>query len=206
MEFLKLIEKRRSANNFIKEAKITEADLKPIFDDVKFTPSAFNLQHAHYISVINEDVKEQLREAAYGQYKIHNASAVIIVTGNRYAFRQTEALNRGMLDLGMITEIELENMVKENTEFYVSRGEEFMKEEAIRNASLSGMMFMLAAKNRGWDTCPMIGFDQEKVRQILNIDANHEVVLMITIGKEKESSRRLRGYRKPVNEFVKVCN
>ena len=206
VDFLKLIEKRRSANNFMKEVSITEADLKAIFDDVKYTPTAFNLQHAHYISVINEDVKEQIREAAYGQYKIHSASAVIIVTGDRYAYRQTAELNKGMLDLGIITEIELENMIKENTNFYESRGEQFMKEEAIRNASISGMMFMLAAKNRGWDTCPMIGFDQDKVRQILNIDANHEIVLMITIGKEKESSRRLRGYRKPVNEFVKVIN
>ena len=189
MEFSKLIEKRRSANNFMKEVSITEADLKAIFDDVKYTPTAFNLQHAHYISVINEDVKEQIREAAYGQYKIHSAE-----------------LNKGMLDLGIITEIELENIINEYTDFYESRGEQFMKEEAIRNASISGMMFMLAAKNRGWDTCPMIGFDQDKVRQILNIDANHEIVLMITIGKEKESSRRLRGYRKPVNEFVKVIN
>ncbi|TWJ49947.1 putative NAD(P)H nitroreductase MhqN [Bacillus paralicheniformis] len=77
-----------------------------------------------------------------------------------------------------------------------------MKEEAIRNASLSAMMFMLAAKNRGWDTCPMIGFDSDQVRELLEIPGTHEIVLMITIGKEKESSRRLRGYRKPVNEFV----
>ncbi|TWK89061.1 hypothetical protein CHCC20331_1463 [Bacillus paralicheniformis] len=37
---------------------------------------------------------------------------------------------------------------------------------------------------------------------ILAARSTHEIVLMITIGKEKESSRRLRGYRKPVNEFV----
>ncbi|MEO4053200.1 nitroreductase family protein [Solibacillus sp. CAU 1738] len=206
MDFLKLIEKRRSANNFIKDVKITESDLKSIFDDVKFAPSAFNLQHAHYYNVINEEKKEQIREAAFGQYKIHSASAVIIVTGDRYAYRQTECLNKGMHDLGIITEIELQNIVTENTDFYVSRGEEFMKEEAIRNGSLSGMMFMLAAKNRGWDTCPMIGFDQEKVREILNIPTDQEIVMMITIGKEKESSSRLRGYRKPVDEFVTVIN
>lgn len=93
-------------------------------------------------------------------------------------------------------------MVENNTQFYETRGEPFMKEEAIRNASLSAMMFMLAANNRGWDTCPMIGFDSDQVRELLEIPDTHEIVLMITIGKEKESSRRLRGYRKPVNEFV----
>lgn len=31
----------------------------------------------------------------------------------------------------------------------------------------------------------MIGFDPEAVKQILNIDDQFEVVMMITIGKEK---------------------
>ena len=203
MEFLKLIDKRRSANNFIEGIEVTESDIKPIFDDVKLAPSAFNLQHTEYITVLNPTIKEQIREAAFGQYKVHSASAVIIVTADRYAYKQTAHLNEGLKTLGVINECQLEQLVEDNKAFYESRGEQFMKEEAIRNASLSAMLFMLSAKNRGWDTCPMIGFDQDKVRDILNIPSTHEVVLMITIGKEKVSSRNLRGYRKPVNEFVK---
>lgn len=204
MEFTKLIGKRHSANNFMKEVVITESDLKPIFDDIKLVPSAFNLQHTEYITVLNEEVKEQVREAAYGQYKVHTASAVVIVTADRYAYRQTEMLNKGLKDLGIITSSELQEMVESNTRFYEERGEEFMKEDAIRNASLSAMMFMLAAKNRGLDTCPMIGYDQQKIRQLLDIPSTHEIVMMITVGKEKESSGRLRGYRKPSEEFVKI--
>ncbi len=48
----------------------------------------------------------------------------------------------------------------------------------------------------------MIGFDQDKVREILDIPSSHEIVLMISVGKEKDASRRLRGYRKPAGEFV----
>ncbi|MDN5389013.1 MULTISPECIES: nitroreductase family protein [Bacillus] len=202
MEFNELIETRHSANNFLEDVQITVKDLEPIFEDIKLAPSAFNLQHAEYKVVLEKDLKEKIREAASGQYKVHSASAVILVTGDRYAYRQTEKINEGMRDLGIIKDFELQEMVENNTQFYESRGEPFMKEEAIRNASLSAMMFMLAAKNRGWDTCPMIGFDSDQVRELLEIPDTHEIVLMITIGKEKESSRRLRGYRKPVNEFV----
>ena len=202
MEFTKLIDKRRSANNFIKEVKITEGDIRPILEDVKLTPSAFNLQHTEYIVVINEDLKEKVREAAFGQYKIHAASAVLLVLGDKEAYKQTARINQGMVDLGIINTCELQSFVEDDTQFYMERGEDFMKEDAIRNASLSAMMFMLAAKNRGWDTCPMIGFDQDKMRALFDVPATHEIVLMIAIGKEKESSRRLRGYRKPVEEFV----
>ncbi|ATH94183.1 NAD(P)H nitroreductase [Bacillus glycinifermentans] len=202
MEFNELIETRHSANNFLEDVQITVKDLEHIFEDIKLAPSAFNLQHAEYKVVLDKDLKEKVKEAANGQYKVHSASAVILVTGDRYAYRQTEKINEGMRDLGIIKDFELHEMIENNTHFYESRGEQFMKEEAIRNASLSAMMFMLAAKNRGWDTCPMIGFDSDQVRDLLKIPDTHEIVLMITIGKEKESSRRLRGYRKPVNEFV----
>ena len=201
MDFAKLIEKRRSANNFMKGVVMTEQELKPIFNDVKLAPSAFNLQHTEYITVLDAEVKERLHEAA-GQYKVHSAAAVIIVTADRYAYKQTKRLNEGLKSLGVIDDCQLEQMVKDNASFYEERGEDFMKEEAIRNASLSAMLFMLAAKNRGWDTCPMIGFDQQRVREALRIPSTHEVVLMIAMGKEKEESRPLRGYRKPVNEFV----
>ncbi|MBS4208735.1 nitroreductase family protein [Bacillus sp. FJAT-50079] len=202
MEFTKIIEKRRSANNFLKDVKITPEDLNLIFNDVKLAPSSFNLQPTEYVVVLDEEMKGKVREAAYGQYKIHSSSAVILVTADRQAYEQTERLHQGMLHLGVLTEFELRKMIDENYEFYEERGEEFQKEDAIRNGSLSAMLFMLAAKNRGWDTCPMIGFDQEQIRTLLNIPTSREVVLMITIGKEKESSRRLRGYRKPIGEFV----
>jgi len=202
MEFAKVIDKRRSANNFIEGIKMSEEDIRPILEDVKLAPSAFNLQHANYIVVLNEEIKEKVREAAYGQYKVHSASAVILVLGDKEAYKKTANLSQGMVDLGIINACELENLVEENTKFYDERGEVFKKEEAIRNASLSAMLFMLAAKNRGWDTCPMIGFDQQQMRALFNVPETHEIALMITIGKEKESSRRLRGYRKPVEEFA----
>jgi len=202
MEFTKLIDKRRSANNFIEGITMTEEDIRPILEDVKLAPSAFNLQHAEYIVVLNQELKEKVREAAYGQYKVHSASGVILVLGDREAYKQTAHISQGMVDLGIITNCELDNLIDDNTKFYEERGEAFMKEDAIRNASLSAMLFMLAAKNRGWDTCPMIGFDQQQMRALFNVPATHEIVLMMTIGKEKESSQRLRGYRKPVEEFT----
>ncbi|NRG48171.1 nitroreductase family protein [Bacillus sp. CRN 9] len=204
MDLKELIKNRRSANNFIEGIPITQNDLNPIFEDVKFAPSAFNLQHTEYIAVLDKDLKDKVYEAAYKQYKVKSASAVILVTADRLAYKQTERIHQGMLSLGMLTEFELTEMIEDNTHFYEGRGEAFQKEDAIRNASLSAMLFMLAAKNHGWDTCPMIGFDQEKIRNLLDIPSTHEIVLMITIGYEKMSNRRLRGYRKPVDEFVKI--
>ncbi|MNC45798.1 putative NAD(P)H nitroreductase MhqN [compost metagenome] len=83
-----------------------------------------------------------------------------------------------------------------------SGNDTFQHDEAVRNASLSAMQFMLIAKDKGWDTCPMIGFDPAAVNATLNVPDNFVPALMITIGKDNKRKIRPRGYRKPVNEFV----
>ncbi|HZG79427.1 MAG TPA: nitroreductase family protein, partial [Brevibacillus sp.] len=182
--------------------KISREDLDEIFSDVKFAPTAFNLQHAHYLVVDSPEMKERMFEAANRQYKVKTASAVILVLGNKMAYQNVGKVNEGLLQLGVLSQQEYDHIVSSVTSFYESRGESFLHDEAIRNASLSAMLFMLAAKDKGWDTCPMIGFDPVEVSKHLNIPDTYEPVLMITIGKEDLSSQRVRGYRKPTGEFV----
>ena len=71
-------------------------------------------------------MKEKVRET-YGQYKVHSASGVILVLGDKEAYKNTAELSQGMVDLGIITAGELEDIVAENTRFYEDRGEGFMK-------------------------------------------------------------------------------
>jgi len=97
---------------------------------------------------------------------------------------------------------EYDEEVNSVTGFYEIRGQEFWKEEAIRNSSIWATHFMLTAKSKGWDTCPMIGFDSDAIRQILRIPDRYEITMMITIGQSDPSKLRPRGYRKPVGEFV----
>ena len=83
----------------------------------------------------------------------------------------------------MIDECEYEDTIRQTKGLYEGKGERFMEEEAIRNASLSAMTFMYAAKYYGYDTCPMIGFDEKAVQGELNMPEHVVPVLMITIGK-----------------------
>lgn len=50
----------------------------------------------------------------------------------------------------------------------------------------------------------MIYFDNDEVSRILQLPENEMPVLMITIGKMDEESDRVRGFRKPVGEILKI--
>ncbi len=201
-DFTKIVKERRSASNFLADHPITKEELNEIFKLVKLAPSAFNLQHTKYLTIIDPVIKEKIKSAAYGQYKVGSASAVILVLGDKNALQQASEIYEGLMMLGIVNKQEYSDMVNDTISFYESRGQEFQRDEAIRNASLSAMLFMMAAKDKGWDTCPMIGFDSEAVKEVLDISDQDEVVMMITVGKEKVESRKPRGYRKPVSEFV----
>lgn len=182
--------------------EITDEDLNKIFELTKLAPSCFNLQHTRYVVIRDKEKKEKVREAAWGQYKVHTASAVVLVFGDKKAFENVESIYMGMKMLKMIDEYEYQDIITQTRALYTGKGERFQEDEAIRNASLSAMSFMYAAQHYGWDTCPMIGFEEEAMKTVLNAPDNLVPVLMITIGKTDESSIRSRGYRKPVAEFV----
>ncbi|MCU6797050.1 nitroreductase family protein [Paenibacillus sp. WQ 127069] len=201
-DFINLLKARRSATKFIPGVDITDSELEEIFSLVKFAPSAFNLQHAHYVVVKDPEVKNKVYEAAYKQYKVQSASAAIVVLGNKEAYKDAGKINEGLLHLGVINQQEYDMTVESVHSFYEGGGETFKREEAIRNAGISAMLMMLVAKEKGWDTCPMIGFDPKALSEVLNIPDTHVPVLLITIGKEDTSKLRPRGYRKPVGEFV----
>lgn len=202
-DFTTLVKSRRSANKFLKDVPIPEKDLDAIFNLVKYAPSAFNLQHTRYVVVKDPELKEKVYEAANKQYKIRTASAVIAVLGDPSAYKDVAMINEGLLNLGVINQQEYDMTVESTLAFYEERGETFQREEAIRNASLSAMQMMLTAKDLGWDTCPMIGFDPEVLKSALKLPDDIVPVMLVAIGKEDTSSQRPRGYRKPVAEFVK---
>ena len=90
--FDELLKARHSAVNFVKEAKMSEDDFKRIFELTKLAPSAYNLQMTNYLVVMNEEKKERVRELSYNQYKIHTASGIVIVLGNKNSIEVLRSL------------------------------------------------------------------------------------------------------------------
>jgi nitroreductase len=48
---------------------------------------------------------------------------------------------------------------------------------------LAGQTIMLAAKSMGYDSCPMIGFDQVKIPEIINLPRDYVTGFMDAVDK-----------------------
>ena len=51
--------------------------------------------------------------------------------------------------------------------------ERLRRDEDCRSVGLAAMNLMLAATELGYGSCPMIGFDPEKVSEVLGLPADH---------------------------------
>jgi nitroreductase len=66
--------------------------------------------------------------------------------------------------------------------FYEGKAQ-LQRDEAMRSCGLAGQTIMLAAKDMGYDSCPMIGFDPDAVARLIQLPADHVIGFMIAVGK-----------------------
>jgi len=53
----------------------------------------------------------------------------------------------------------------------------------MRSCGIAAQTLMLAAKMMGYDSCPMDGFDFEKVAQLIKLPEDHVITMFVAIGK-----------------------
>ncbi|WP_153125160.1 nitroreductase family protein [Peribacillus tepidiphilus] len=194
----KVIEARRSVKVFDPEVTISKEELTKILELAGKAPSAWNLQHWHFAVFANKEVQEKLLPIAYNQIQVKDASAVIAVLGDLEADKKVDSVFGPAVEAGMmkpeIKEV-LNNQIKG-----AYQDKEYAKLAAYSNASLAAMQFMLVAQERGWDTCPIGGFNVQQFIETFKIDARYTPVMLIALGKQKQPGRP--SGRLPISELT----
>lgn len=92
MDVFECMKKRRSIRSF-KNMSMKYEDLMKILNAAILAPSAGNIQPWEFIIVTRQDLKEELAEAALGQYWMSDASVIVVVcarekdSASRYGYR-----------------------------------------------------------------------------------------------------------------------
>jgi nitroreductase len=71
----------------------------------------------------------------------------------------------------------------------------------MRSCGMAAMNIMLAAKDLGYDTCPMDGFDFDAVAKLLNLPADHTPTMFVVVGKALKPAA-IRSGQLSMNEVV----
>ncbi len=195
MEFSAIVESRHSVRQFETGVSIDDAELEAIFADVVLSPSSFNMQHWQFVVVRDDTRKQQLRGLSFGQAQVEQCAAAILVCGRLDAHVDAARIYGG-------EPAEVRDKYVPMIEGVYRDQPVLQREEAIRSGALAAMSLMYAAKNRGWDTGPMIGFDAAKVAAMLELGDNIVPVMLVVLGRAAGGQQPARGYRRPLSEVL----
>ena len=176
MNVSEAIQSRRSTRYLDPTHKLTDDELRKLLSASMLAPSSFNMQNRHVVAVVDQEVKDKLKAAAWNQDHVGTASAVFVFAGRLKAHRATD---RFLRDAAKEAREMFEAMIPD---FYEGKLE-LQREEACRTVGLAAMGVMLTARELGYDSCPMIGFDPVQVSEILGLDEDHPPLMMMPIGK-----------------------
>lgn len=205
MKTTEAIKTRRSINCFDKTKTMTKEEIEHLVELASLSPSSFNLQPWEVIAVHDPEHKKVLRQCAFNQPKVEEASVTFIIIANPGAVEQN-------IDTILAKQVEAGTLKQENVEstrpmpfkMYGDRDSITRKIFAVKNASLFAMTLMLAAKGLGLESHPMDGFNSDKVKQEFGIPEEMIVPMLVAVGHPAPDLKLFpRAYRRPVHEVLR---
>lgn len=195
MDTFDAIYQRRSIKHYDPAHRMTEEEIQKLMDSALQSPTSFNIQHWRFVLVRDNALRQELKGAAFGQNQVTDASILLILTADVKSFEK--APERYWANAPAETTA---MMVKMLVGIYDGK-EQLQRDEAMRSLGIAAQTIMLAAKALGYDTCPMVGYNPDKVADIINLPEDHVLGMMITVGKAIKEAWPKPG-QLPLNEVV----
>lgn len=185
MNVTEAIVKRRSIKAFDAQHKMSEQEIAKLMSLAMLSPTAFNIQNWRFIVVTDPVLRQQIRAVSWNQAQVEEASLLIVLTADLKSWaKQPERYWRNAPK-------PVQDYLVPAIGHYYENNEQVQRDEGMRSCGMAAMTIMLAAKEMGYDTCPMDGFDFDAVSNLLNLPADHVPAMFVVVGKStKEALRR----------------
>ncbi|QDV53978.1 nitroreductase family protein [Gimesia fumaroli] len=195
MDTLKAIEERRSVKSYDPEHQMTQEEIDKLLSYTMLSPTAFNIQHWRFLVVQDPELRQKIREASWNQAQVTDASLLVVICADLKAWKKApdrywrnapEPVQQALVPMIL-------NYYKDNTEAE--------RDEALRSCGMAAQTLMLVAKEMGYDTCPMDGFDFDKVGELINLPEDYLISMFIVVGKAIRPANERAG-QLPLEEVV----
>ena len=199
-EYMEALHSRHATKLFDTTKSIDEDDLTYILEAGRLSPSSFGIEPWQFLVVQDDSLKKKLQDASFSQEQIGTASAVVVVLA-----RKDLHINDGYVEKLLRREGDefYENFAKDFYSGYTnSLNEEQILNYADKQCYLASMNLMNAASILGIDSCPVGGFDSDKVSELCKIDSKKYAVSLVIPFGYAQNKIPIK-HRRVFNEVVK---
>jgi nitroreductase len=161
---------------FDPEHRMPEETFRRLMEHVILSPTAFNLQNWRFIRVTDGEQRKAIRAVAWDQAQVTDASELLVLCFDNRAWEK--APERYWRNAPQ----EVQDFLLPALSDYYSGKPQVERDEGMRSCGIAAQSIMLMARELGYDSCPMDGFDYAAVGEIINLPADHAIAFMVAIG------------------------
>ena len=174
------IRARRAIKQFDPGHAMSAAEQHTLLELAMQSPTAFNLQHWRFVVVDDTAQRKALRQVAWDQAQVTDASLLLILCADLSSWvRQPAQLWRN-------APAQVQAFMLPAIDAYYRDKAQVQRDEAMRSCAIAAQTIMLAAKAMDYDSCPMDGFDFDAVGKLISLPKDHVITMMVAIGKKTQ--------------------
>ncbi len=206
-EFLKIMNFRHACKVFDETKKINDEDMHYILEVARKSPSSFGMEAWKFLVITNDALREKLRPLCWDQAQITTCSHLVVVLAG------IESLK---VESGAVgSQLMRRNLAQEKLDAYIGlysshlsdvlNDDDKIYQWSARQTYIAAANMMSAAAAIEVDSCPIEGFEKEKVEKVLELDTTkYQVSMMLPFGyRINEQPKQLRSSFESVVEFIK---
>ena len=173
---------RRAVKWYDPEHKMPDETFRKLMEHAILAPTAFNIQNWRFVRVRDPERRKAIRAVAWDQAQVTDAAELLVLCFDTKAWaKEPERYWRN-------APREVQDFLVPAIADYYRGKPQVERDEGMRSCGLAGMALMLMAKELGYDSCPMDGFDYQAVADIISLPDDYEIAFMIAIGEGTRAS------------------
>ncbi|WP_428325220.1 nitroreductase family protein [Nitrosopumilus sp.] len=195
MDTFDAIKERRSVKHYDPNHKLSEDEIEKLMSLAVLSPTSFNMQNWRFVLVKDPEIRKKIRTASWDQAQVTDSSLLLVICADLKSWKKEPA------QYWKDAPKEARDFLVPAMGMFYEGKEQLQRDEAMRSCGIAAQTIMLAAKSMGYDSNPMIGFDPEKVGQLIKLPEDHVITMMMAIGKQVKPAMP-RGGQLPLDKVV----
>lgn len=182
---------RHACKIFDETKKISDDDMGFILESARLAPSSFGMEHCRLLVIKNQEVKKELKPLCWNQNQIDSCDLLIVLVAKHKDVSSPEYYEKMFRRRGLDEEVS--KMYIEKYANYLENLKS-IKCWSEKQCYITASNIMNYSALIGIDSCPIEGFEKEKVETKLGIDEKKEnIAMLVALGyRANAQSQKIR--------------
>jgi nitroreductase len=171
---------RHACKLFDETKNISDDDMNFILESARLAPSSFGMEHCRVLVIKNKEIKKELKPICWNQNQIDSCDSLVVLIAKHKEVSSYEYYHKMFARRGLDEDL---------TKMYIEKYENYLKNlKSIKCWSekqcyITASNIMNYSALIGIDSCPIEGFEKQKVETKLGIDEKKEsIAILVALG------------------------